>query len=193
MRGNPEKYLELFKVYEILLIDGILNVEFVNSWADKILENEEESEYCFIEISTTKNINELITILNKSSINCDNQTAERAVFGILHEINDVKGLELKKASKMVSKFAYTQNLAEFEKSFLYGLDDSIQLAEDRIYGDINILSYKFFEFLKIYDCFTWNNYENWKKLSANLEINLSVKIEKVMNLKSKKKSNWWKF
>lgn len=194
MKEKPEKYKELFKVYQILLTDGIIEPKFVNNWADKILSKEIESEYEFIEVSTTANLNDLITILNKLSQNCDLKISQRATFGILYNSNIYEFFDIKVVSRIVANFTnFNDSLSEKEKAFLYGIDDFVHLAIEKIYGDIHKLKDEFWDFMKIYKEFNFDTHENWCSINKKLEENLSEKIQKVTEKYQFKKKKWWQF
>lgn len=187
MKENPTKYKELFKVFEILLIDGIINTKFVNNWADEILSKESQSEFEFIELSITHNINDLISLLKKLSVECDLKISQRAIFGILYNLTLNEFPDLKTTTRIVSRFVYENALTEKEKDFLYGIDDYIELAISGIYGDPHKLKNEFWDFLEIYDSLNFITYENWKALNNEIEENIYISLEKV----NQKYSNTW--
>ncbi|MEN2436720.1 hypothetical protein AAH994_14985 [Weeksellaceae bacterium A-14] len=193
MKENPEKYRELFKVFAILLTDGIIESKFVNNWADEILAKETESEYEFIEISTTLNLNDLITLLNKLSENCNLKISQRAIFGILYNSNIGEYIDIKNATKVVSKFTLNNSLTEKERAFLYGIDDFVDLAIEKIYGDLNKLKNEFWDFMEIYQELNFNSVENWNSINKKIEENLQIELEKVTDKYALKKKKWWQF
>ena len=179
VKENPTKYKELFKVFEILLIDGIIDTKFVNNWADKILSKESQSEFEFIELSLTNNINDLLSLLKKLSAKCDLKIVQRATFGILYNSTSNEFPDLKTTTRIVSRFVYKNALTEKEKEFLYGIDDYIELAISGIYGDLHKLKNEFWDFLEIYDSLNFVTYENWKALNKEIEDNIVISLEKV--------------
>jgi len=193
VKENPAKYKELFKVFEILLIDGIIDTKFVNKWADEILSKETESEYEFIEISTTQNINELISLLKKLSNECDLKISQRAIFGILYNSTFEEFPDLKLASRIVSKFVYNNALTEKEKEFHYGIDDYIELAISGIYGDKDKLKNEFWDFLEIYKSLNFLTYEDWKDLNNKIEDNIEINLNDIREKYTNQTKKWWKF
>lgn len=193
MKENPEKYRELFKVFEILLVDGIIDTKFINNWADTILSKEIQSEYEFVEISTTFNINELVTLLNKLSEKSELIIAQRAVFGILYNLNMYDSLEIRSVTRIVENFAYSEFLTEQEKNFLYGIDDFMDLAITNVYGDYTKLKNEFWEFLKIYKNFNFENYHDWSNINNELDGKIPENIQNLAEKYSLKKKKWWKF
>lgn len=181
MSENHTKYKELFKVFEILLTDGLIDTNYVNEWADNILSKESESEYDFIELSITNKINDLLTLLNRLSANCNLKIAQRAVFGILYNSTCEDFPNIKVASRIVSRFFYENTLTENEKNFIYGIDDSIELAISEIYGDIHKLKNEFWEFLKIYQALNFITFENWIIINNKIEENLEEKLKKIQD------------
>ena len=193
MKENPNKYRELYKVFQILLIDGIIDTRFINNWADQILAKELESEYEFIEISTTLNLNDLITLLNKLSEKCNLKIVQRAVFGILYNLSIIESIDIKISARIVGKFVYNNSLTEKEKSILYGIDDFIELAISKVYGDFEKLKNEFWDFLEIYKELNFTTYDSWDKINYNLENELAHSIEKVLDKYALKGKKWWKF
>ena len=193
MKENPRKYRELFKVFEILLVDGIIDTKFINNWADTILSKEIQSEYEFIEISTTFNINELVTLLNKLSEKSELIIAQRAVFGILYNLNISDSLEIRSVTRIVENFAYSKFLTKQEKNFLYGIDDFMDLAITNVYGDFTKLKNEFWEFLEIYKNFNFKNYNDWSNINNELDGKIPENIENLTEKYSLKKKKWWKF
>lgn len=193
MKENPEKYQELFKVFAILLTDGIVETKLVNNWADKILAKETESEYEFIEISTTLNLNDLIMLLNRLSENCNLKIAQRAVFGILYNSNIGEYIDIKNVTKVVSKFTLNDSLTEKERAFIYGIDDFVDLAIEKIYGDLDKLKNEFWDFMAIYQELNFDSVENWNSINKKIEENLHIELEKVTIKYELKKKKWWQF
>lgn len=193
VKENPEKYRELFKAFEILLVDGIIDTKFINNWADKILAKESESEFAFIELSTTFDINELVTLLNKLSEKSQLLIAQRAVFGILFNLHIYDSVEIRRVTRIVENFAYSKFLSEQEKNFLYGIDDFMELAINNVYGDFNKLKNEFWEFLEIYKYFNFENYNNWSNINNGLEGEIPENIQNLTEKYILKKKKWWKF
>lgn len=179
MTENPSSYKELFKVFEIFLIDGIINTNYVNNWADNILSKESESEYEFIELSTTTNINDLIVLLKRLSANCNLKISQRAVFGVLYNSTFGDFPNIKVASRITSRFVYENSLTDEEKNFLFGIDDFIELAISGIYGNIDKLKNEFWDFLELYQTLNFKTYANWIIINNNIEQNLEKNLKKI--------------
>jgi len=184
---NPIKYQELFKVFSLLLADRIIDEKQINNFADEILSKETNSEYEFIELSTTKNLNDLISLLNKFSTNCNTKIAYRAVLGIIYNLN----INIETSSRCISRLSYLNGLSEKEKDFINGIDDFIDLAINKIYGDINRLNSEYLDFLKIYNEFNFDSAENWNAINSKIEHNLIEKIQHVIDKHKLKSKKWW--
>lgn len=181
MKENTTKYKEMFKVFEVLLIGGIIDTNFINNWSDNILSKENESEYEFIELSTTTNTNDLIFLLKRLSSNCNLKISQRAAFGILYN-STLEGFpNIKLASRIVDRFLYENALTQMEKNFLFGIDDFIELAISGIYGDRDKLKNEFWDFLEIYQAFNFMTYENWIKINNKIEENLEENLKKIQD------------
>ena len=181
MIENPTNYKELFKVFEILLTAGIIDALFVNNWADNILSKESESEYEFIELSTTNKINDLSTLLKRLSANCNLKISQRAVFGILYNSTFEDFPNVKVVSQTIYRFVYDDTLSEMEKGFLYGIDDSIELALTGVYGDIHALKNELWDFLEIYKALNFINSNNWITINNKIEENLERNLKKIQD------------
>jgi len=181
MKENPTKYKEVFKVFEVLLIGGIIDTNYINSWADNILSKESESEYEFIELSTTTNINDLIVLLKRLSSNCNLKISQRAVFGTLYNLTLKDFANIKVESRIVDRFVCENKLTQMEKNFLAGIDDFVELAISGIYGDIDRFKNEFWDFLEIYQTFNFTNYENWITINNKIEQNLEENLKKIQD------------
>lgn len=181
MKENHAKYIEVFKVFEILLIGGIIDTNYVNSWSDNILSKENESEYEFIELSTTTNINDLIVLLKRLSSNCNLKISQRAVFGTLYNSTLKDFPNIKLATRIVDRFVYENELSQIEKNFLAGINDFVELAISGIYGDIDKFKNEFWDFLEIYQTLNFTNYENWITINNKIEQNLEENLKKIQD------------
>lgn len=181
MTESPNKYKELFKVFEVFLINGMIDTNYINNWADNIISKESKSEYEFIELSTTSNINDLIILLKRLSANCNLKISQRAVFGILYNSTFEDFPNIKIASQTIYRFVYDDALIEKEKEFLYRIDDSIELALSGVYGDIDKLKNELWDFLEIYKTLNFPTYENWIMINNKIEENLEENLKTIQD------------
>lgn len=172
------KYQNLFKVFEILLKKNAVDSKFIINWADKVIDSQTELDYVIIELATeSKNINDILSILNKNSQNSNIEVVSRAVIGILSNLLESETVNINRVSLMINEIAYYNGLTDLENTFLYGYGDFYDLALQKIYGDLDSIGKEIKEFISFYKGFNFENHENWE------QINEDVKSELPENLK----------
>lgn len=178
MNNSKDKFQNLFKVYEILLRNNIIETEFLIKWADKIIETEDEFDYVIIQLSTEcKNINNAISILNLNSQNSNIEIISRATIGILSNLFREQKVDLGKVAEIVNDIVYYNGLTFEENTFLYGYGDFYDLALQKIYGNLDNLTDELIEFIDIYRAFDFRNYEKWAEINSTVKTVLSQKLQ----------------
>lgn len=176
------KYQNLFKVYEILLKKNAIDTKFIIDWADKVIDTSTELDYVIIELATdSRNINDTISILNSNTQNFNIEVVSRAVIGILSNLLESGSISINIVSLIINEIAYYKGLTDLENTFLYGYGDFYDLAVQKIYGDLELLSKEIKEFISFYKDFNFENYESWTQINKNVKNKLpeNLKLLKV--------------
>lgn len=164
------KYQNLFKVYEILLKKNAIDTKFIIDWADKVIDTSTELDYVIIELATdSRNINDTISILNSNTQNFNIEVVSRAVIGILSHLLESGSISINIVSLIINEIAYYKRLTDLENTFLYGYGDFYDLAVQKIYGDLELLSKEIKEFISFYIDFNFENYESWAQINKNVK------------------------
>lgn len=178
MNNSKDKFQNLFKVYEILLKNNIIETEFLIKWADKIIETKDEFDYAIIELSTeSKNINNAISILNLNSQNSNNEIISRATIGILSNLFREQKVDSDKVAEIVNDIVYYNGLTIEENTFLYGFGDFYDLAAQEIYGNLDSLTDELIEYIDIYRAFNFINYEKWAEINSTVKTVVPQKLQ----------------
>ncbi|MCJ8155467.1 hypothetical protein MKJ01_17045 [Chryseobacterium sp. SSA4.19] len=179
MKASIRNYENLLKVFAELRKFGIITTIDIVSWADGILASESISEYEFIEISTTKNTQNLLTILDKNSQYADLEIVCRAMLGILYNSLTTASLEFKKAFKVIKEISYEEKLTNDEQFLLYGFSEFSMYDLKGAYEDLRLFKEDLMEFLKIYKDFTLTNHKEWSSINKVLATVVTEKLEKI--------------
>jgi hypothetical protein len=164
------KYQNLFKVYEILLKKNAIDTKFIIDWADKVIDSPAEPDYVIIELATdSRNINDAISILNSNTQNFNIEVVSRAIIGILSHLLELGSISINIVSLIINEIAYYKRLTDLENTFLYGYGDFYDLAVQKIYGDLELLSKEIKEFISFYIDFNFENYESWAQINKNVK------------------------
>lgn len=178
-RASIKDYKNLLKVFVILLEYGVITKNYIAGWADSILASENESEYTFIELSTSKNLLDTVQILNKNSTNADTEITSRAVLGVLYHLLLEEQAALKTVFEMATQISYEEQLTSDEQFLLYRFDEHTVLNLNDVYGTLRLLKTNFLDFLSIYKGFRLDNYESWSAVSEKVKLELPMKLEAV--------------
>jgi hypothetical protein len=94
--SNVAETTALLEVFQICLINNILDKMQIIAWADKQIEQEAEPSYLLIELSLSgrKNINDIISLLRNLAGESKTLVAGRAALGYLYHQYTTKQLSL---------------------------------------------------------------------------------------------------
>jgi hypothetical protein len=139
------------EIFRIALISGYIKVSSVIDWADKKIQNDFE-DYKYIEIATTYNINDMISVLKQPTGEFDPQKVVRGFLGVLHHHYKNKLTDTKIIIRTLYQLLqeYESFMTDKEIGIIYQLDDGYDLAIQGIYGSIAELNAELGIFLKEY-------------------------------------------
>ncbi|WP_017810009.1 hypothetical protein [Leptospira alstonii] len=150
---NKEQ-LELFR---IALISGYIQVSSVIDWADSKIQNGSD-DYIYIEIATTYNINDMVSVLRQTAGEFDPQKVVRGFLGVLynHYKNNPSDIEKIVRTLYQILLEFESSMTDNERGTIYQLDDGYDLASQGIYGSMEEVSLELGAFLNEY----FNEYES---------------------------------
>lgn len=156
----------LLTVFYHSLRYGLISQKEVIDWADGIVMHDNEPETFFIELSLSRDINELISLLNSVRVPEDAHVA-RAILGLLYHRLSAGAINADKAISIMDKYKCWNMLTSFEKAHIYNFTDEIWLA-DPIIHEIE-LTQEILNFLINYKELEIENYKNWVGISYRIE------------------------
>ncbi|CEJ70192.1 hypothetical protein BN1195_02497 [Chryseobacterium oranimense G311] len=178
-RAAIKDHENLLKVFVILLDYRIIKKDLVTAWADSILTREDESEYVFIELSTSTNVHETIQILNRNSTNAYTEIASRAILGILHHMLEDEKVTLKTVFQVATHLSYEERLTSDEQFLLYHYDEYIELNLNESYETLRLFKTNFLDFLSIYKDFRLDNDDSWPAINEKIKGDLEIKLQPI--------------
>jgi hypothetical protein len=199
---NPKDFIELLEVFSIALTNGLLDKKEVIKWADNIITNDNEPDYFIIELSLCghKNINDIVSHLNEYIGQEKPQVSGRVILGFMHRQYLAGKITLRKVVGTINWIVWQADLTEDEKSFMYGLDEDYDCAEEGIYGTVEAVKKETLRFLDIYKDFHIDNFKDWKIIDSTIDekikvLSMIVKKENeefIKNQNTFMKKKWWK-
>ncbi|MBS1503136.1 MAG: hypothetical protein JST32_13795 [Bacteroidetes bacterium] len=171
---KPTEYPLLLQVFCFGVKTGLISKNEIVAWADEVIEAETEPDYFFIEVSLSKDVNELLSVLNTHESDTTNIIVVRAIYGIVYTklVNDEISLE--QAINIVDRYEFHESLTCFESSNIYSLDfylyDDLSVSDDMMNETKSMLVY--------YKGFNLQNYEQWIAISQELDEVLKIENEK---------------
>lgn len=179
MNESIRNYKNLLKVFAKLRKYAIIKNNDITDWADGVLASEITSDYEFIEISTTQNTHDLITVLEKNSENADLKIVCRAILGILYHLITDKLLEFKEVFRVAYEISYEEKLTDDEQFLLFGFAEFSMYDPKATYAGFRLFKEDFLEFLSIYKEFKLDNYKDWIKINAHMQYDLTLRLESI--------------
>ncbi|MBK9402448.1 MAG: hypothetical protein IPN36_16885 [Bacteroidetes bacterium] len=107
-------------------------------WADNELKNSTEQSAWLSELSLSEsiNVNDLITLLDQKVGYTKPLVSARIVMGNLYRHLEVGSLRIEKVTQVLDWLARHSPLSTEEKYIISGLDDKLQLAKSKTFGDV---------------------------------------------------------
>lgn len=199
---NPKDFIELLEVFSIALTNGLLDKNEVIKWADNIIVNDNEPDFFIIELSLCghKSLNDIVSLLNEFIGQEKTPVSGRVILGFMHRQYLAGKITLRKVVGAVNWIVWQADLTDEEKSFMYGLDEDYDCAEEGIYGAVEAVEKETLRFLEIYKDFQIDNFKDWKFLDSKIDKKIKVLSEIVkkendefiQNQNRVTQRKWWK-
>jgi hypothetical protein len=172
---KPTNFPLLLEVFREGLTHGVISKKQITNWADKIIMEDENPDYFFIELSLGRD-DQLIEVLNKYKSEVTNVICARVLFALIYRklLDDQDDLTIEGAAVLLGRlidyddlelYEY-HNICAFEEYELYYYPDLTQLQVDLI------------NFLSIYQDFTFDNIEQWPQINSSVEVVFKNEQEK---------------
>ena len=109
-------------------------------------------------------------------------------------------ITLRKVVEAIHWIVWESDLTDEEKSFMYGLYNDYDCAEEGIYGTVEAVEKETLRFLESYNDFQFDNFKDWKIIDSTIDEKIKVLSEVVKkeneefikNQKTLTKRKWWK-
>lgn len=169
-------------------------------WADNELKNSTEQSAWLSELSLSesRNVNDLITLLDQKVGYTKPLVSARIVMGNLYRHLEVGSLRIEKVTQVLDWLARHSPLSTEEKYIISGLDDKLQLAKSKTFGDVNDVETEVRQFLQLFHEFSQYSEDEWVVASAKINLPLRVHFDLVRKeqaefIEKQKKSGWKSF
>jgi hypothetical protein len=192
---NPIKIKPLLWLFRECLKRGLKTKQDVIKWADWIIATEDEPHQFFIEMSTSHDVNDLITVLE--SVHLDEDILQvRALFGTIDTMLLINTININKVISILNEYRRDERLTQYERDEITALivasdylDDCMpnQKLKTQLREDIKT-------FFNNYSSFGQYYLLNREQLNADLVKKFgNMQSNKQMHLHSASFSYWSKF
>jgi type IV secretory pathway TrbD component len=161
---KPKGFTLLLQVFRYGLRLGIISKDEVVAWADEIIQEEDEPDYFFIEISLSKDANELLAVLNKNISGDMPLMALRVVLGLFYKKLAAGDISVDFAIGKIESTDFLDGLTSFEAGDIYELEDYEFFEVTKEEAKEGVL-----QFLSRYKDFSLEQPEEWPDTNTRLE------------------------
>ena len=185
-------------VFRISLINGLPCREDMILWAENELKNstEESGWLAELSISGSSNVNDLITLLDQKVGYTKPLISARIVMGNLFRHLEAGSLQVEKVTRVLDWLARHSPLSTEEKYIITGIDDKLQLAKNKTFGDVKDVEMEVRRFLKLFHEFSRDSEDQWEIASTNIIMPLRALFDLVRKEQAeyieKQQSSGWK-
>lgn len=166
-------------------------------WAENELRNstEESGWLAELSLSESRNVNDLITLLDQKVGHSKPLVSARIVIGNLHRHLEMGSLRIEKVTQVLDWLARHSPLSTEEKYIITGLDDKLQFAKSKTFGDVKDVEMEVRRFLQLFHEFSLDSEDEWAMASTRINQPLRahfdlVRREQAEFIEKQKKSGW---
>jgi hypothetical protein len=184
-QARPNDISLLLTVFYNGLVNGLITKQEIVAWADNNLNQSDQPEYFFIELSLAADSNELITIISENATKAYNIISARAILGVAYQklLNNV--IDIEKALNTIYSINGTNILSTYEHGYLDDIDeDTCGVVIEGQFKDS--ITTDALSFLSRYKCFSLANYVRWNDINEDVNkqidediYNANVEFEKL--------------
>lgn len=165
LQEKPSDFTLLLGVFRFGLTCGLISKGEIVAWADRIVTNENEPDYFFIEVSLSGNGDSLATILDQHIISSKGPVPLRVIMGLIYQRLTYQLIDVETAIKLMQGIPFYERLNAFEYMSIYDFEDyNIFYSPD--FAD---LKKDVIKFLSIYEDFNLDNYSQWHEINKQVE------------------------
>jgi len=166
---NPDEMKPVFWVYRECMRRGLMTKQRVIQEADWIISTESEPDHFFIELSLSRDVNELITILSSKYLT-DDIVSVRAFFGETSLKLLIDDITLDHVIAILDDYSHDERFTAFERNkmfefivesdYLYDIKPDAK-AKKQLYEEVKT----FFENYRVFKLF---DYQKWDTVNTQL-------------------------
>lgn len=161
---NPEEMKQLFGVYYQCLKLGLISKEELIDRANWIITTEVDPDYFFFEMSQSKDLDDLLSILNSRQPGL-NVLQVRAIWSVVKFNLLINKISLGKAISILHQFIDVDRLSLYEINEIKYLKYLDTGYTRRLQSNLNERTKAFFNH---YSGLDWHNYKNWENVNATI-------------------------
>lgn len=197
-RLEKNSFILIADVFRISLINGLPCREEMIRWADAELKNRNDAPAWLSDISLSgqHNVNDIITRLDQIVGFNKQLIPARMVIGILFRQVTTGSLRIEKVTQVLAWLSRHSPLTTEEKYIIAGLDDKLQLAMSKTFGEVKEVEREVIRFVTLYQNFSFDSLDDWKGVSENLKKPLLDLFNQVRKEQSefidKQRASGWK-
>jgi hypothetical protein len=172
---NPNEIKPLLSAFRECLNLGLVSKQEVIQWAEWIISTEDEPDHFFAEISLSRDLNDLLTVLN--SINLTEDILQiRVTFGVVYVQFLIDKMTTDKALSILGKFVHRKEFTPYEiNEIRYLIEEWEYLAKRSNKRSQKKLNDHIKVFFDNYSRLHLYDYKNWNDINAKIIKDFSSK------------------
>ncbi len=172
---DPDKMKPALWVFRECLKRGLMSKEEMIEKADWIIATEENPDYFFIEMSLSRSLDDLVTLIDSIQLT-DDVTQVRAFFATVHSKILINQISLDKVISILESFSHYEGLTKFEKAeMIYLIVEWDYLVDTWPQKSQEELNRRIEKFLYNYNVFNYHDYRNWERVNEKIEAEFQTK------------------
>ena len=197
---DPKNILSVLHLVRSGLASGLLNKEEVIDWVDKIITKDKEPDIFFIDISLSRNKNDMVHYIG-DYLNFENPEIQgKPLLRLLYKQYITRQINLEQTVSRLFRLKFEAVFTAREESYIYSLDNEYDCAVNNIYGTLEDVEIELNKFLGFYRDYSIDSFEKWQEFDFTVESEIDKDIEmqqeedkliKSLNIVDEKP--WWKF
>ncbi|GAA4303122.1 hypothetical protein [Nibribacter koreensis] len=188
---SPRDFKELLTLFKVGLAVGLIEIDEVKKWADGIILSESDPDIFFIELSLVNSNNQAITLISEN-LRPESYPNGKAVLGQLHK-RLAEGQELELIVRAMYSLLNEAKLSELEKDYIYSIDDYFDMANKKVYGNLQSVEQQTADFLFLYKEYTLENHLDWPELDKRADYELEeMNRAATERHEEEQRKPWWK-
>ncbi|WP_448246327.1 hypothetical protein [Thalassotalea agariperforans] len=133
---------------------GALKLNNVTEWADSLILKSDEPDHRLFDVSVSKNINDAVVALYEFGISTNSKLVAKQAFSLFVKALESNTTSYEKVSQKIYEMAFEPNIFipdEQAEGHMMSFWDSLDIANDGIYGTPAAIKMEMLAFLKQYE------------------------------------------